>query len=165
MMGERIAGMYRAIVYRGGVGHWAWLIHRVAGLGVLLFLALHIFDIFLVGFGPEVFNTTLFLYKGPLARVGEVFLVFGLLFHALNGIRIILVDLFPRLSPHQNQLFYGVIVLFLVTFVPAGYFMLLPFFGPGGAILFCVGILAIPAIPAIAATILPPDLGLVFGRR
>src|SRR5690606_40253944 len=73
--------------YRGRQGMWAWLLHRTTGLGILLFLLLHIFDIFLVAFGPEVFNALLFIYRAWWARVLEVFLLFGVLFHALNGDR------------------------------------------------------------------------------
>ena len=62
-----------ALRYRGGPNQWAWAIHRVAGLGVFLFLALHIADIFVAAFGATVFNDLLFLYKGPPARILEIF--------------------------------------------------------------------------------------------
>src|SRR4029079_9433901 len=82
--------------YRGGLGQWAWAIHRAAGLGVLAFLLLHVFDIFLVNFGPEAFNGPLeVLYKSMPARILEIFLLFGLLYHAFNGVRIILADFMP----------------------------------------------------------------------
>ena len=47
--------------YRGREGMIAWLLHRASGLGVLLFLALHIVDIFLLAFGPDIFNALLVL--------------------------------------------------------------------------------------------------------
>ena len=112
--------------YRSGLHQWAWAIHRIAGLGVLLFLALHIVDIFIAAFGSEVFNNLLFLYKGPPARVMEIFLVFGLLYHAMNGLRITAADFFPRLATLEiaKHLFYIQMILFMALFVPASYYMM-----------------------------------------
>src|SRR5690606_41463547 len=90
--------------YRGRQGMWAWLLHRTTGLGILLFLLLHIFDIFLVAFGPEVFNALLFIYRAWWARVLEVFLLFGVLFHALNGLRLIIQDFWPALWRYERQM-------------------------------------------------------------
>jgi len=97
-----------------------------AGLGVLAFLALHIVDIFVAAFGPGLFNDLLFLYKGPAARVGEIFLAFGLLYHALNGLRIIAADFIPTLASLKvaRTLFWVQMLLFLALFIPASYFMM-----------------------------------------
>jgi succinate dehydrogenase / fumarate reductase cytochrome b subunit len=118
--------MREIYTYRGGPGMVAWALHRLAGVGVALFLALHIFDIFLVGFGPDVFNELLFLYRAPLFRMAEIFLLFGLLYHALNGLRLVLLELFPATSRFQNQLWYTQMVIFLVAFVPLAILMFIP---------------------------------------
>jgi len=75
-------------MYRGGSGQAAWLLHRLTGLGVLLFLLIHILDTGLVLFGAEVYNKVVKIYTHPLFRVGEVGLAAAVLYHALNGIRI-----------------------------------------------------------------------------
>jgi succinate dehydrogenase / fumarate reductase, cytochrome b subunit len=118
--------MREIYTYRGGPGMIAWALHRLAGLGVVLFLALHIFDIFLMGAGPDVFNRLLFLYSAPLFRSAEIFLVFGLLYHALNGLRIITLDLFPRTARFQVQLWYVQMVIFIIVFVPLVYMLAVP---------------------------------------
>ena len=118
--------MREIYTYRGGPGMVAWALHRVAGVGVAAFLALHIFDIFLVGLGPGLFNDLLFLYKHPLFRTTEIFLLFGLLYHALNGLRIILLDLFPATARFQTQLWYVQMVIFLVAFLPLAALMAVP---------------------------------------
>ncbi len=146
---------YSVFRYRGGVGQWAWAIHRVAGLGVLLFLALHIFDIFLAGFGPGLFDDLLFLYKGPVARVLEIFLVFGLLYHGLNGVRLALMDFVPSVATHSQRLFYGQTVLFFALFVPAGIFMAKEFFGVVGGLLLALALLALPVVIAAVAAYAP----------
>lgn len=142
--------------YRGGAGQWAWAIHRAAGLGVLAFLLLHIFDIFLAAFGPGLFNDLLFLYKGPPARLLEAVLLFGLLYHALNGLRLILADFVPILASRKiaRNFFWLQMAVFLVIFIPAGFFMFYtlpqePF--NENAIIALVGTVAIVALPGIIA--------------
>ncbi|MCC7161614.1 MAG: hypothetical protein IT331_03900 [Anaerolineae bacterium] len=138
--------------YRGGLGQWAWAIHRAAGLGVLAFLLLHIFDIFLVLFGPALFNELLFLYKGALMRVMEVFLLFGLLYHAINGLHVIVADFFPVLASRRlaRNLFYVQLLTLVVIFVPAAFYMMytLPLEQAGQnaalSLIVTLGVLAIP---------------------
>lgn len=115
-------------MYRGGTGQWAWLLHRLTGVGVLLFLLIHILDTALVLFGPEVYDRVIKLYALPLFRVSEVGLAAAVLYHALNGIRITLIDFFPVLSGRQRELFYGVVVVFALVFVPGAFWMLKPLF-------------------------------------
>jgi succinate dehydrogenase cytochrome b556 subunit len=148
-----------ALRYRGGPNQWAWAIHRVAGLGVFLFLALHIADIFVAAFGASLFNNLLFLYKGPAARVLEIFLAFGLLYHALNGLRITAADFVPRLAHLETarRLFYAELVLFAALFTPASYFMMWtlpqdPFHHNAGlAVAVTAAILALPAVVVFGA--------------
>ena len=106
----------------------SWALHRLSGLGVLAFLLLHIVDIFLVGYGPETFNDLLFIYRHPVFRVGEVLLVAALYYHAANGVRIILIDFWRNAYQYERQLFYGVIGVFLVGFIPTAIVMLRPIF-------------------------------------
>ncbi len=117
------------MIYRGGVGMWSYYLHRIAGLCVLLFLFIHILDTVLIGWGPEVYNKVMAIYKHPLFRVGEVGLLGAVLFHALNGVRIILVDFWEKATEYHKQIFYVEAVLFVIGFVWGGYLMLKPVFG------------------------------------
>ena len=99
--------------YRGGVGQWAWILHRVAGLGVLFFLILHIVDIFTAALGPEVFNKLLFIYHSVVFKPLIVMLVFGVVYHAFNGLRLILIDVWPKATLIQRQLWYGAMAISL----------------------------------------------------
>ena len=146
---------YSVLRYRGGIGQWAWAGNRVAGLGVLLFLALHIADIFVIGLGPALFDDLLFLYKGPVVRLLDVFLVFGLLYHGINGLRLTLMDFKPSTARNHLRLFYFQIALFLLLFVPAGLAMLYEFYGPLGAVLITAAVLALPLVVAYASNNLP----------
>jgi len=107
---------------------FAWLLHRATGLGILLFLLLHIFDIFLLAFGPELFEELLVLYHSWWGRILTVFLLFGVLFHALNGARIIVQDFWPRLWPYQRRLIWIETAVFLPVFLWGAYIFLRPIF-------------------------------------
>jgi succinate dehydrogenase / fumarate reductase cytochrome b subunit len=114
--------------YRGGLGMVMWALHRVTGLGILLFLLLHVVDIFLLTFGEEVFNELLVIYTSPWARVMEVFLLFGFLFHALNGLRIAVQDFWPAAWTEEGRLIALQLTVFVIAFVPAAWLMLQPLF-------------------------------------
>lgn len=122
---------YEGLTYRGYEGHWAWILHRVTGLGVLLFLALHIVDIFLLSLGPQIFNSLLVIYRAPVARIFDAFLLFGVLFHALNGLRIVIIDFWPGATRAHKTLFWIEFFIFLIIFVPSAVALLAPLFGIG----------------------------------
>ena len=116
--------------YRGREGYWAWLLHRVSGVAIILFLFLHVLDTSLIGFGPIAYETFVQLYRFPLFRVLEVVLAGGVLYHGINGIRIILIDFIQDATRIQRQLWYVVWASFLVLFLPTAFFMLRPVFFP-----------------------------------
>ncbi len=111
-------------MYKGGIGMWSWILHRITGVGIAAFLLIHIADTILLGFNEEWYNEVMLLYTHPLFRIGEVILVGMVLFHALNGIRIILVNFWEKGPDYQKQLFYIELVLFLVVYIPAAVYML-----------------------------------------
>ncbi len=115
--------------YRGGVGMWSYYLHRLTGIGVLLFLFIHILDTVLLGWGPEVYNKVMSIYHHPVFRVGEVGLFGAVLFHALNGIRIILIDFWEKAAAYQKEIFYAEAAVFVVSFTWAAVIMLKPLFG------------------------------------
>jgi succinate dehydrogenase / fumarate reductase cytochrome b subunit len=123
------AGLSEYIGYRGRVGMWAWILHRVTGLGVVFFLIWHILDIFLMALGPDEFNRFLVIYKAAPFRILEVFLIFSLLFHAFNGARIIFLDAVPRLMDYEDELFWAAFGLAMAITGPAALAMLAPLVG------------------------------------
>jgi succinate dehydrogenase / fumarate reductase cytochrome b subunit len=120
-----IASMFRAVTYRGREGQIAWMLHRVTGVGVFLFLGLHILNIFLMSFPSHVFNSVLFLYHSVLFKLLSIFgLYLGLLYHALNGIRVMIVDFWPGAGKYQAPLWRVQMVVFVLAFVPSAAIML-----------------------------------------
>ena len=115
-------------LYRGGVGQWSWALHRLTGVGVLVFLCLHILDTSLVILGPSHYDAIIAIYRAPLFRVMEVGLVACVLFHALNGIRITLIDCWVELTRFHKALFQIQMIAFTVLMVPVAWIMLRPLF-------------------------------------
>ncbi len=113
----------QSVKYRGRFGQWAWIFHRISGLAVLLFLTIHIVDTSFVYFSPTLYNDALFIYKSVPFGIGEIALMAGVLYHAFNGLRVILLDFWPPLSLRQRQMWIAVWVLFIVTFIPSAYIM------------------------------------------
>lgn len=116
-------------MYRGQSGQWSWLLHRITGLGVLLFLLVHIVDITLIGFGPTIYNDAIAIFSTPIIRVISLALIASLLFHAFNGIRIILIDFWPAGYKYQQAMFYIVLAVTILSFVPMAYYIIAPVFG------------------------------------
>ena len=112
--------------YRGKSGQWAFISHRVTGFLVFMFLLLHIVDVSLVQ-DKHLYNEVHAVYGNVVLRVFEVSLLFALVFHALNGLRIILIDFFPEAIRSDKALFGVVVFLTLAAGIPGGYVILRPF--------------------------------------
>jgi len=115
-----------ATVYRGRGGQWAFVAHRVSGFLVFFFLLLHIVDVATVRW-PAVYDEIHRLYGNVLLRMFEVGLLLALLFHTLNGLRIVAVDFFPGQAGNERRLLRAVIVLTLAAGIPGAYVIMKPF--------------------------------------
>jgi succinate dehydrogenase / fumarate reductase cytochrome b subunit len=97
---------------------WSWVAHRVSGMLIFLFLFAHVLDTALVRVSPDAYNSVMSTYKNPIVGLGEAGLVGAVIFHALNGLRVIAVDFWSRGPRLQRQMFWGVLVGFVLLFVP-----------------------------------------------
>lgn len=105
---------------------WAWILHRLTGLGVLAFLVVHIIETFLLTLGPEVYNDAIAIYKTPFFRLAEIALLFAVLYHAINGIRVTIQDFWPSLWRYERGLIWTGGVILLLVFIPLALWGLLP---------------------------------------
>jgi succinate dehydrogenase / fumarate reductase, cytochrome b subunit len=105
-------------LYRGREGMWSWVAHRVTGVLIFFFLYVHVLDTALVRVSPEAYNTVIETYKTPVVGLLEVGLVGAVLFHAFNGIRVVLIDFWWRGPRVQRQMLWSVIVLWVVVMIP-----------------------------------------------
>jgi succinate dehydrogenase / fumarate reductase cytochrome b subunit len=89
--------------YRGREGQWSYVFNRVSGLATLLFLTLHILDTATVYFAPSLYEHAIALYRSTPFMLGEIALVGAVLFHGLNGYKVIYFDLEPRRWTERNE--------------------------------------------------------------
>jgi succinate dehydrogenase / fumarate reductase cytochrome b subunit len=113
-------------MYKGQSGMWSWLLHRITGLGILLFLLVHIVDVSLLGFGPAVYNEGILLFDSVIVRLLSLALIGAVLLHGFNGIRLMVIDFWRKGVRYQLLMFVIVMVLTVVGFIPIAYFVLEP---------------------------------------
>ncbi len=116
----------RGSVYRGRSGQWAFVTHRITGFLVFFFLLLHIVDVSLVS-RPEVYDEVHELYGNVVLRLFEVGLLFGLVYHSLNGLRIVMLDFFPGGIRNEKRALNTVVFLTIVFTLVGGYVIMKPF--------------------------------------
>jgi len=103
-------------LYRGKVGMWSWVLHRITGVAIFFFLLVHVLDTSLVRLSPEAYDVVIATYKTPIIGLAELGLVAAILFHAFNGIRIILIDFWSKGSKYQNAMFWVVVGIAFIIF-------------------------------------------------
>jgi succinate dehydrogenase / fumarate reductase cytochrome b subunit len=120
----RKRGRSRGTLYRGGDGQWTWVLHRITGALTFFFLFTHVLDTALVRVSPDAYNRVIESYKTPLVNLMEVGLVGAVLYHALNGIRIMLVDFWSSGARYQRAMTVLIAAVWLIVMIPGTYFML-----------------------------------------
>lgn len=108
---------------------WTWILHRTTGLGILLYLVIHVVETGLIIYSPEFYDRALANYKNAFFRFAELAIVFAVLFHAVNGLRIIVQDFWPKTMQKQRQLAWAVAVIVVLAMVPITWIMIAPLFG------------------------------------
>lgn len=109
----------RRTLYRGDPGMWSWVLHRISGATIFFFLFVHVIDTALVRVSPQAYNEVVDTYKTPIVGLMEAGLVAAVLFHALNGIRVILIDFWSEGPRHQRLMLWIVGVVFVVVMTAA----------------------------------------------
>ena len=105
----------RGTLYRGREGMWSWVLHRITGVAIFFFLLVHVLDTALIRVSPEAYNAVIGTYQTEIMGLVEVALVGAIVFHAFNGLRIILVYFWAKGARYQRWLFWGVIGVWVVV--------------------------------------------------
>ena len=98
------------------MGSWAFILNRITGLGLTLYLFLHLIMLGQLAKGPQAYDGFITLVKNPLFLTGELLVVAAALIHGLNGIRIGLTS-FGIWAKFQKQLFVILMSIALITIV------------------------------------------------
>lgn len=109
----------RRTLYRGDPAMWSWVLHRITGATIFFFLFVHVLDTALVRVSPQAYNEVIETYKTPIVGLMEIGLVVAVLYHALNGIRVILIDFWQHGPRYQRVMLWVVVGVFLAIFIPS----------------------------------------------
>jgi len=118
-----------ALRYKGREGMWTWILHRLTGLGILLFLIVHVVETGLIIYSPAFYDDAIRLYQNPFFRAAELGIFFAVIFHAANGLRIVIQDFWPMVMQRQRQLALAVAVITVIAMIPVTWMMMGPIFG------------------------------------
>lgn len=110
---KRNVGLAAALRYQGQGPMLTFILHRIGGVGMAVFVTIHILASFLGGKGGVFVNT---VYEN---WIFQIFIFFCALFHAINGLRITIVDLFPKLLVHQREAIWVEWAVFIPLFAIA----------------------------------------------
>lgn len=122
-MATLVTTITETLRYRGKLGQWSWVFHRISGLSILLFLVLHVIDTSWAAFYPEQYAGAVHEYQSPLFTIGEFALVAAVIYHAINGLRIIFFDYRPHLWHLQQKAALYVFGITGLILIPVWYFM------------------------------------------
>jgi succinate dehydrogenase / fumarate reductase cytochrome b subunit len=119
---SRRVSIWAALRYRGKQGMLNWMLHRVTGLGIVLFVGIHV----VAGFSGQQFGDDLSFAVNAVYEhwIFQIFVYFCVLFHALNGARVALMDLFPGLIRFQTELIWLQWLIFLPSYGLPVYFLI-----------------------------------------
>lgn len=104
----RNVGLANALRYKGGGPMLTFILHRLGGMGMAVFIGTHVLASFIGGDVGRFLND---IYQN---WVFQLLVFFFVMFHALNGLRITILDLFPALLVHQKE----AIMLEWAVFIP-----------------------------------------------
>jgi len=114
---NRKVGLIAGAKYKGGGPMLAWALHRISGLGIVIFVALHVIASFLTQqMGSDLGISINIIYESIYF---QLFIVFCAIFHGVNGFRIIVLDIWPRLIRYQKEAtwleWFVILPLYLLT--------------------------------------------------
>ena len=91
----------KGLKYRGGGPMLTFILHRISGLVMVIFVGGHILaSFFMQQFGSDIATTFNIVYESVLF---QIFIYFVVIFHSLNGLRIIILDTWPQLLEYQRE--------------------------------------------------------------
>lgn len=98
---NRRVSLKEGLKYQGGGPMLSWLLHRISGLAILLFVGLHVISsFFMQQTGSDLATNINIIYESWIFQILVTFIV---IFHALNGLRIAILDIWPRFLVYQRE--------------------------------------------------------------
>ncbi len=105
-------------MYRS-TGFVSFLLRRFTGVALVLYLIAHMWVIGSANGGPELFNARLALVQTPFFQLAEIALLAAVVYHAFDGIRLLIVHYFD-VTEYRKSLFYAAFVVSAMLTVAGG---------------------------------------------
>lgn len=122
MVLKRNVGL-KGIRYRGGGPMLSWVLHRIGGLAIILFVGGHVLSSFFqYQLGSDLATEINVIYESIYFQVVVFFVV---IFHAINGLRIIILDTWPKLLEYQREATWLQWLIFLPVYGLAIFIMVM----------------------------------------
>lgn len=122
---NRNVSLSTALAYKGQGPYLTYILHRIGGAGMAIFLTMHLIASFLeilhVGISERVGDILNDIYINPFF---QLFIFFCIFFHAINGLRITILDLFPKLIVYYRQIIWAEWVIFFAVYGFAAFVIL-----------------------------------------
>ncbi|NPV85240.1 MAG: succinate dehydrogenase, cytochrome b556 subunit [Anaerolineae bacterium] len=96
------------------LGYLAFILNRITGMGLALYLLLHLIMLGKLAQGPQAYNSFIETVHHPVFIFGELLVIFAALIHGLNGLRIILTSFGIGVEKHK-PLFTVLMIAALVS--------------------------------------------------
>ncbi len=96
------------------LGMWAYALNRISGIGLVVYLYLHLVVLSTLSQGPGAWDAFVSLARQPYFLLLDVILLAGILIHGLNGLRIALTS-FDVGVKRQKVLFSALMLVALVA--------------------------------------------------
>lgn len=114
-------------MYQLKEGQVAYILHRVTGVAVILFLFVHLVENFFLLMGEEAYNRAIGIYDTWYFRLGEFALIAAVVYHSFNGVRVVAIDFWQQSTKYHKQMWYAVMVLSAVVLLVVAKIMLLDY--------------------------------------
>jgi succinate dehydrogenase / fumarate reductase cytochrome b subunit len=101
--------------FRRTGGTWAFVFNRWSGVLLAIYLYVHLGILTMIAINPTAYDRFLVLARSPLGLAFDVVLIFLILYHALNGLRIIYATLAGQIEQQRAQFWAVVVISLLVT--------------------------------------------------
>ena len=105
-------------MYRS-TGFISFIFRRISGVALVLYLFTHMWVIGSVNSGPGVFDERLAMVQTPFFKLLEVALLAAVVYHAFDGIRLLIVHYF-NVTDYRKSLFYAMFIAFVLVTIAGG---------------------------------------------
>ena len=105
-------------------GFLSFALRRISGLALVFYLFTHIWVISSALNGPKAFDARLNLVQTPFFKLAEIALLAAVVYHAFDGIRLLIVHYFD-VTEYRKSLFYAAMVVSVILVIAGGLPMLL----------------------------------------